>query len=48
MRAQDVEDSLQTLGADIALSTPGAFGNLIQSEAKRWGELVRALNLQVE
>jgi tripartite-type tricarboxylate transporter receptor subunit TctC len=48
MRAQDVEDSLKTLGADVALSTPEAFGNLIQSEGKRWGELVRALNLQVE
>jgi len=48
MRGQDVEDSLKTLGADVAVSTPGAFGDLIQSEAKRWGELVRALNLQVE
>jgi len=48
MRSQDVEDSLKTLGADVALGTPGAFGNLIQSEAQRWGEFVRALNLQVE
>jgi tripartite-type tricarboxylate transporter receptor subunit TctC len=48
MGAAGVGDSLKALGADVAVSTPEAFGGIIESEIKRWGELVRALKLQVE
>jgi tripartite-type tricarboxylate transporter receptor subunit TctC len=30
------------------LTTPEEFGRVIEAEMKRWGELVRALKLQVE
>ena len=48
MRIPEVVESLKTLGADVVLTTPEGFGNVVASEIKRWGELVRALNLQVE
>ena len=48
MRMPEVGESLKTLGADVALSTPEGFGNVLESEVRRWGELVRALKLQVE
>ena len=48
MRIPEVGESIKTLGADVVLTTPEGFGNVIASEITRWGELVRALNLQVE
>jgi tripartite-type tricarboxylate transporter receptor subunit TctC len=48
MRIPEVGESMKTLGADVAVSTPEGFGSVIESEIKRWGELVRALKLQVE
>jgi len=48
MGAAGVGESLKALGADVAVSTPEGFGSVIESEVKRWGELVRALKLQVE
>jgi tripartite-type tricarboxylate transporter receptor subunit TctC len=48
MRIPEVGESMKTLGADVAVSTPEGFGSVIESEIKRWGELVRALKLQIE
>ena len=48
MRSPEVGDSLKALGADVVVTTPEEFGRVIESEMKRWGELVRALKLQVE
>ena len=48
MRVPEVVESMKTLGADVVLTTPEGFGSVVASEIKRWGELVRALNLHVE
>ena len=48
MRSPEVGESLKALGADAAVTTPEEFARIIEAEMKRWGELVRALKLQVE
>ena len=48
MRIPEVGESMKTLGADVVLTTPEGFGSVLESEIKRWGELVQALKLQVE
>lgn len=48
MRTPEVGESMKALGADVVLTTPEGFGSVLEIEVKRWGELVRALNLQVE
>ena len=48
MRNPEVGESMKALGADVVLTTPEGFGSVLEAEVKRWGELVRALNLQVE
>ena len=48
MRTPAVSASMKTLGEDIVLTTPEGFGSVIEADVKRWGELVRALNLRIE
>lgn len=48
MRVPEVVESMKTLGADVVLTTPEGFGSIVESEIKRWGELVRALKLRIE
>jgi tripartite-type tricarboxylate transporter receptor subunit TctC len=48
MRLHDMAEAMKNAGVEIALSTPEAFGMLIESEIQRWGKVVRALNLKVE
>jgi tripartite-type tricarboxylate transporter receptor subunit TctC len=48
MRIPEVAERMKNLGADVVLGTPEDFGRVIESEMKRWGDLVRALNLRVE
>lgn len=48
MRVPGVGESMKTLGADVVLTTPEGFGSIVESEIKRWGELVRVLKLQIE
>jgi tripartite-type tricarboxylate transporter receptor subunit TctC len=48
MRAPEVGESMKALGAEVVLTTPEGFGSIVESEIKRWGELVRALKLQIE
>ena len=48
MRIPEVAERMKNLGADVVLGTPADFGRVIESEMKRWGDLVRALNLRVE
>jgi tripartite-type tricarboxylate transporter receptor subunit TctC len=48
MRSSEVGESMKTLGADVILTTPEGFGRVVESEIKRWGELVRTLNLKME
>ena len=48
MRAADMVEAMKNAGAEVALSTPEEFGQLIESEIQRWGKVVRALKLKVE
>ena len=48
MRTREVGDSTKALGEDVVLTTPEGFGKVIELEVKRWGDLVRALNLKIE
>jgi tripartite-type tricarboxylate transporter receptor subunit TctC len=48
MRKEGAVDAMRNVGVDIALSTPEAFGRVIESEMERWGRLVRRLKLKVE
>ena len=48
MRTREAVDSTKALGEDVVLTTPEGFGKVIELEVKRWGELVRALNLKIE
>ena len=48
MRQPAAVEAMNSVGVDIALSTPEEFGRLIESEMHRWGKVVRALNLKVQ
>jgi tripartite-type tricarboxylate transporter receptor subunit TctC len=48
MRTPAAVDAMNRLGVDIALTTPEAFGRLIEAEMHRWGKVIRALNLTVK
>ena len=48
MRRPGAVDAMRSMGVEIALSTPEEFGRVIESEMKRWGKLVRALDLKVQ
>ena len=48
MRTREVGESMKALGEDVVLTTPEGFGKVVEAEVKRWGELVRALNLRIE
>jgi tripartite-type tricarboxylate transporter receptor subunit TctC len=48
MRTPDTAARIVDLGAELALTSPEACGAAISAEVKRWGDLVRALNLRVE
>ena len=46
MRAPAAVEAMRSVSVDIELSTPEEFGRVIDSEMKRWGKLVRTLNLK--
>jgi tripartite-type tricarboxylate transporter receptor subunit TctC len=48
MRSAEMAEAMKAVGVEVALSTPEAFGQLIEAEIQRWGKVVRALNLKVE
>ena len=48
MRQPGAVEAMRNVGVDISLSTPEEFGRVIESEMRRWGKLVRALNLKVQ
>lgn len=39
-------EAMRNVGVEIALSTPEHFGRVIESEMRRWGKVVRTLNLK--
>lgn len=44
----EVASRFQTLGIEVDVSTPEAFGALIRSDIERFGPLIRDLNLRME
>lgn len=48
MRLPKSVEVMRSMAVDIVLGTPQHFGALIESEMKRWGKVVRALNLRVD
>ena len=46
MRQPESVEAMRRMAVDIALSTPEEFGQLIESEMRRWSKVVRALNLK--
>lgn len=50
-RALDAPDTIERiakLGAEVAPSTPEAFGVFMRAEDKKWGDLVRKADLKIE
>ena len=48
MRAPEMTERMKSLGVDVALTTPEGFGQVIESEMQRWGQLIRKLGLKIE
>lgn len=48
MRSPAVTERLTNLSFNIVASTPGQFAELIQSEAAKWGKVIREFKIQVE
>jgi tripartite-type tricarboxylate transporter receptor subunit TctC len=48
LEAPDVIERVAKLGADVAPSTPEAFGVFMRAEDKKWGDLVRKADLKIE
>ena len=48
MRQPRSVEAMQSMAVDTVLTTPEAFGALIESEMKRWSKVVRALNLRLD
>jgi tripartite-type tricarboxylate transporter receptor subunit TctC len=48
LQAPEVRTKLAGLGAELAASTPEAFGSVIYSEIEKWGRVVKAASIKVE
>lgn len=48
MRSPDVQKQLVPLGAIPVGSTPGQFGQLVDSELAKWGKVAKQLNLHLD
>lgn len=46
--APDVIERIAKLGAEVAPSTPEAFGAFMRAEDRKWGDLVRKADLKIE
>lgn len=46
MRQPESVATMRRMAVDITLSTPEAFGKLIEAEMQRWGKVIRALKLK--
>ncbi len=44
----DTRKSLDTLGAEVVGNSPAEFGRLVQAEAKRWAEVVKAAGIEAK
>lgn len=49
LRTPEVRERLAALGADAAPAlTPAQFGALVQADSRRWGELIRERNIEID
>jgi len=48
MRTAEVDERVRSLGASVLLSSPEEYGRIIESDIRRWGDLVRALKLTAD
>jgi tripartite-type tricarboxylate transporter receptor subunit TctC len=48
LRSEAVAKPLADIGFEIVASTPGAFADVIKADVQRFGEIVRAANINVE
>jgi len=48
MAAPEVKDKLASLGADLTVSSPQAYGAMLQAEVARWATLVKATGMSAE
>jgi tripartite-type tricarboxylate transporter receptor subunit TctC len=48
MRSTDVGQRLTKVGIDAVTSTPGAFGEFLRTEVRRWGQVIKAANVQFD
>lgn len=46
--APDVIERIAKLGAEVAPSTPEAFGAFMRTEDKKWGDLVKKADLRID
>lgn len=44
----EVRDKLAGLGANLTVSSPEAYGTILQEETARWGKLVKATGIRIE
>jgi tripartite-type tricarboxylate transporter receptor subunit TctC len=44
----DVSDKLSKLGADVVVSTPEEFGSYLQSEIRKWADVIRTSNVVMQ
>ncbi|MCX7262497.1 MAG: tripartite tricarboxylate transporter substrate binding protein [Burkholderiales bacterium] len=48
LASEDVQKAFQPQGMDPANSTPEEFGKLVERDANRWAELIKAQNIKAE
>ena len=48
MNTAEVGERVTSLGASVLLSTPEDYARVIDADIRRWGDLVRALNLKAD
>jgi len=48
LRSSEVREKLSSLGAELGMGTPEAFGALIRDEVDKWSRVVRTANITVE
>jgi tripartite-type tricarboxylate transporter receptor subunit TctC len=48
MRTREVQERIHALGAEVLLSTPEEYAQIIDADIRRWGKLVRDLGLRAD
>ncbi|MFL6660757.1 MAG: tripartite tricarboxylate transporter substrate binding protein [Rhizobacter sp.] len=48
LRAPETRSALLAAGVEVSLSTPAEFGNLMESEGRKWGKVAQEVGAKVE